>query len=425
MVKDGKDKSSELLRVIDSEAEYERRQIEFRALLESTPKHGSPAFERLRLIALLIERFETEKLGTPQVDPISAIEFRMEQMGMSPRDLEPYLGSRSKVSEILSGKRRLTREMAQALHEGLGIPASALLNPDQDHSVVEIDWSRFPATEMIRRGWVKRKKSALRTVQDYKEILEPYFASVSNFKLAPSLFRASPNIRAGRAPDTYALWAWTARVLEIASKEKVRQMTSSESWSDAWLKALVGLSVERDSFAIVKDYLREAGILLITEPHLPRTRLDGAALWSSNGWAVTGLTLRFDRVDSFWFTLLHEIAHLRLHFRQGARTSPRAWFFDDLEVYAERNSKEIEADNFARENLVPMDKWEASIAAYTPSPEAVEILANELRVHPAIIAGRAQYEFRNYRILKNLVGNGEVQSAFAAAKMWNALPEKR
>jgi len=93
---------------------------------------GTPAGDELDV---LVEsdralRGEARPDGIPT--PVAAIEFRMEQAGLAPRDLVPYIGSRAKVSEVLSGKRALTMRMARALHEHLGIPAEVLLQQAYD-----------------------------------------------------------------------------------------------------------------------------------------------------------------------------------------------------------------------------------------------------------------------------------------------------
>lgn len=88
---------------------------------------GTPEGEELDLLATLVCVYEKEQFPIGPPDPISAIRFRMEQAGLRQADLIPYIGSRSKVSEILSGKRNLSLSMIRALHKGLGIPAEVLL----------------------------------------------------------------------------------------------------------------------------------------------------------------------------------------------------------------------------------------------------------------------------------------------------------
>ena len=94
---------------------------------------GGPEGDELDILADLVERYEDKHAPIGHPSPVAAIEFRMEQAGLRPRDLVPFIGSRAKVSEVLSGKRAITVPMARTLHEHLGIPADVLLRePDVD-----------------------------------------------------------------------------------------------------------------------------------------------------------------------------------------------------------------------------------------------------------------------------------------------------
>jgi HTH-type transcriptional regulator/antitoxin HigA len=85
--------------------------------------------ERLELWSFLLEDYERREHPIAFPDPVDAILFRMDQEDLKPRDLEPFIGSRSKVSEVLNRKRPLSIAMMRRLHEGLGIPAESLLKP--------------------------------------------------------------------------------------------------------------------------------------------------------------------------------------------------------------------------------------------------------------------------------------------------------
>ena len=108
---------------------------------------GTPEGEELDLLVHLIEVYEAARYPIPLPDPVAAIEFRMEQQELTQRDLIPYIGSRSKVSEVLSGKRQITMRMARALNQHLGISAEVLLQEGGasfDDSLEGVEWERFP-----------------------------------------------------------------------------------------------------------------------------------------------------------------------------------------------------------------------------------------------------------------------------------------
>lgn len=112
-------------KVIKTEAEYEAALAHVATLMDAQP--GSPEEQELELFALLVERYEQEHFPIAPPDPVEAILFRMEQEGLTRKDLTAYIGSPSKVSEVLNRKRPLSLSMIRALHKGLGIPAEVLV----------------------------------------------------------------------------------------------------------------------------------------------------------------------------------------------------------------------------------------------------------------------------------------------------------
>jgi HTH-type transcriptional regulator/antitoxin HigA len=176
-----------------------------------------------------------------------------------------------------------------------------------------------------------------------------------------------------------------------------------------WIDELAKLSTKDNSPRLAKEHLQDIGIALVIEPHLPQTYLDGAALLLFEETPVVGMTLRFDRLDNFWFVLFHELAHLILHIN-----GEYSEFFDDLD--GQPDVVEKEADEFACNALIPKDIWETSAARYLRDVNSVKVLADELKISPALIAGRIRKEADNYLILTELVGSGEVRKQFPFVK---------
>ena len=115
------------IKPIKTEADYRSVLREIERLLEV--KLGTVEADRLEVLTTLVEAYEEKRYPIPLPDPIEAILYHMESRGLSRRDLEPFIGSRARVSEILSRKRPLTMGMVRKLHEGLGIPAAVLIQP--------------------------------------------------------------------------------------------------------------------------------------------------------------------------------------------------------------------------------------------------------------------------------------------------------
>lgn len=115
------------VRPIRSEADYEVALEEIERLFEARP--GTPEEDRLEILTALVEVFENQHYAIPLPDPVEAILYFMESRGLNRRDLESYLGSRARVSEILNRRRSLSLEMIRRLHHDLGIPAEVLIQP--------------------------------------------------------------------------------------------------------------------------------------------------------------------------------------------------------------------------------------------------------------------------------------------------------
>ena len=112
-------------KVLKTKKDYETALARVTALMDASP--DSSDADELELWSILVERYEQEKFPIDYPDPVEAIRFRMEQEGLKPKDLEPYLRGRNRVSEVLNHKRPLSLAMMRALHRGLGIPAEVLL----------------------------------------------------------------------------------------------------------------------------------------------------------------------------------------------------------------------------------------------------------------------------------------------------------
>ena len=170
-----------------------------------------------------------------------------------------------------------------------------------------------------------------------------------------------------------------------------------------WLPDLVRLSPYTDGPLRARDLLEKKGIVLIAEPQIPGLTVDGAA-FLYEGIPVIGMTIRKDTLDNFWFTLLHEIGHVILHYRTGLSIG----FFDQLDAPS-TDEQETEADLFSSNLLIPEERWKRSTARIAKSPEVIEKFASELGIHPAVVFGRIRKERRDYRIFSDRIGLGDVR----------------
>ena len=373
-------------------------------------EEGTPEGDELEVLVDLVMFYESKTVDIGFPDPISAIKFRMDQAGLTQRDLMPYIGSRSKVSEVLSGKRDLTLSMARALHQNLGIPADVLLQKpgaEFDSTLEEIDPRRYPLKEMAKRGWIPQLSDLADRAKE--EILAMMEKAGGPETAAVPLYRKNGHRRLNAKADPYALRAWCWRVLGLANENPPQADYQSGAVTPEFMQEIAHLSVSEDGPRRAQERLAEHGIALVVERHLPRTHLDGAALRLQDGRPVIGLTLRYDRIDNFWYSLMHELAHVGLHMDNG-EDEP---FIDDLSLNV-TDPLENQADRHAQDALIPPEIWESNPVRERATVLAVYDLAQEVGVHPAVIAGRVRHERGNYRLLSQLVGSGKVRRQFEA-----------
>ena len=115
------------IRPIHTKADYQATLKEISVLMESDPAAGTPDGDRLDILTTLVQAYEARHFPVGAPDPVEAIKFRMEQSGLTVKDLEPLIGKSNRVYEILNRKRPLTLPMIRRLHQSLGIPAEVLI----------------------------------------------------------------------------------------------------------------------------------------------------------------------------------------------------------------------------------------------------------------------------------------------------------
>lgn len=398
------------LRVIRDELQYATILEQAKELALSDPLPGSRDAEQLAVISVLLEKFEENRFKFEAPDPIEAIIYRLAELGMKQKDFAKIVGSPSRASEILARKRGLTIEMIRAIHEQLLIPAEILIgHPKQDDSDdIDVDWKKFPVKEMQKRGWFNVDLAAGKSGE---QLVRSFFARTA-VQSSPVLLRKTLT-GVTKQENQYAIYAWVARVLIRArdfKKPEFRYVPGSIT--DEFLKQLAKLSRSVDGPKIAAEFLAMKGVILVIEPHLPKTKLDGVAMLDQDGTPVIGLTLRYSRVDYFWFTLMHELIHVQRHLSRQNST------FVDEDDLDNEDEREAEANFLAAEAFIPRHIWQASEALKTKRSEAITRLADSLMIHPSIVAGRIQRETNNYRILKEFGEGQNIKDVF------NIPPEK-
>lgn len=404
------------VRVIKTQSEYDAALARLSVLMDGEFDSDSALEAEMELLALVIESYEQKNFTPVLPDPIEAILFRMDQQGLSKKDLIPYFGSLSKVSEVLSRKRPLSLAMIRKIHAGLGISADVLINGLDELNAdlgtePNYDYLKFPLQEMKDRNYLDGFgfDFDLKNFKDYAEDFIEWFLRDVRDALQPALLRAPQHQNGSKLMDAYALLIWQAAVIKKARRQNLPHKYKEDVITKGWLKDLVALSRFDQGPLLAQQYLADSGISLVIEKHFKKTYLDGAAMLDGET-PVVALTLRHDRLDNFWFALMHELIHVQKHLNQSTSFIP-----DNLDDKTKTSSEEIEADSCAREALISSEEWAKAKISKSPTVANVYELADRLRISPAIVAGRARYEKNNWRIFSGLLGGkGEVSKSFEA-----------
>lgn len=340
--------------------------------------------------------------------PGEILRDELEARGWTQRDLARVLGRPAQVvSEIISGRKQITPQTSRELGEALGTSPgfwhrlesdyqqrlSARRSSDDAIARRSRLYGILPIGQMQRRGWLPECERA-----DDLEGAVLRFLRLDTVEQPPAL-AASFRCANVRQPEPYAQLAWLRRVEQVASCEV------AAAFSESSLQRLVGdlLSLTRsvDDLPAVPAALARAGIRLAFVPHLQRTYIDGAALWLDDCPAIA-LTLRYSRIDAFWFTLLHELAHLvdQVALRQRSQPIVDQLFDGDsdagdvADAPDECRDDESAANRRAADWLVPPEPFATFARRTAPrfSRSAIEAFSADIGRHPGIVLGRLQKE---------------------------------
>lgn len=325
-----------------------------------------------------------------------------DKLGMSEQQIQRYEASEYKGANL----SRLT-EIANVLN--IRIKEYWSTETETEGNTVflwqdskSIDWSKFPLKEMIKRNWIQ-----LHHGENPISAIRQYFLDTAGEQYATALHRKK--YHGMHRPDEYSLLAWQARVIEKAKIELSSNQVPEFEFRDDWIKELSHISSQNNAPIKAKEYLLSHGIIMVIEPHLTGTYLDGAAMQLESGNPIIALTLRFDRLDHFWFVLFHELAHIYLHLMSNIAMD----FFDEKDDGID-DSIEREADKYALNSLIPEKEWKKCLSRFTLSKTAVLQDAKRLGIDPSIISGRIRKERNNYSILNDLIGLNTVRKQFGA-----------
>ena len=255
------------------------------------------------------------------------------------------------------------------------------------YSYVMSNIDAIPTKELVKRGAIA-DDSIPSLVAFYSTNLEP-----------SNLFKKAKN-----ATSTIGE-AWASIVKNKAINQIIENYPPVfKGVNSEFVKELVCMSPDLDSINSIKEALWKEGIVLIFEQAIERSSVDGVAGKLPNGIPYIGMSLRLHRLDNFWFTLLHELGHIHLHYDKLDQP------IIDSDEGNNTDEIEMEANQFALNSFIKRRVWNTSPLRFGRSDNAQVIrFAKEHSIHPAIVAGRIRKETNNYRLYNDLINQVDVR----------------
>jgi HTH-type transcriptional regulator / antitoxin HigA len=339
--------------------------------------------------------------------PGEYLKEEMETRGWFQRDLAFILGCHeASINTIIAGKRGISPEMAKALAVAFNKPAEYFADLQKAYELAHAQapnpgvtlrarmQNRYPVREMIRRGWIDETDAPTLEMQLAR------FFGVRSADEIPYLAHApkKSNYEAREVPP--AQLAWLFRVRQIAKSISV-QRYSERALREA-LPRLQNLLSAPEEARHVPRILMECGMRFIIVETLPHAKIDGVCFWLDKNAPVIGMSIRYDRIDNFWFILRHEIEHVLQKHGLDKEVIDAELEGEQAGTGTSIPEEERLANAAAGNFCVPADKIDSFMRRKHPLYYEKDVLAfaRLLNTHPGVIVGQMQYRLGRYDYLK-------------------------
>jgi HTH-type transcriptional regulator/antitoxin HigA len=361
--------------------------------------------------------------------PGDFIREELEARGWTQVDLAEIMGRPTRlVNELIAAKRTITPDTAQDLGEAFGTGAEYWMNleaayqlwkskrPDNAIARRARLYTKAPVKDLVRRRWIEPSSDI-----DVLERRVCAFLRISDLDEETVVWKHAARKATPYSEISPSQIAWLCRAMQLAATLPAEQF-SDDRFEEA-LKRLRGLLGDPARVRDVPAVLAQAGIRFVVVEHLPQSKIDGACLWLDEHSPVIAISVRFDRIDWFWHTVLHELKHVKN--RDGLTANEPL----DTDLVGEKAKKsedkpefEKQADAFAADFLVPRSKLRDFMVSVRPHYSKVKIqsFAHKLGVHPGIIVGQLQFrgEIQYYHNREMLVKIRELITSEALTDGW-------
>ncbi|MGB2980617.1 MAG: HigA family addiction module antitoxin [Candidatus Zixiibacteriota bacterium] len=330
--------------------------------------------------------------------PGEYIREEAEARGWSPSDLADILGyERNVISDILTGRRSVSPEMAKALGDAFGTGAQVWLNLQAAYRLATSSktddavakrarlYEMAPIREMLKRGWIEPSSNVDVLEAQLRQFLE--IQDIGDEVRFAYAARQSVDYRTKPNPSQTA---WLMRARKMAKALLVQNRYSPRALN-AMMGELASLRAEPEEIRHIPKILSQYGIRFLVIEYLPKSGIDGVSFWLDEHSPVVALSLRFDRIDWFWYTLAHELKHVRDRDGEKKPVLEIRLVGEDAQPHGQKEEKQ--ADKFAVTFLVDQARLKGFVARKDPVYSKKDIVAFSrlIGVHPGIVVGQLQF----------------------------------
>lgn len=336
------------------------------------------------------------------VPPGEILKEELAKRHWSQQELADILGRPPRlISEVIGGKRAITPETAIGLSAALGNSPEYWMALESSYQLSKLRrepegvkrkaalYDRFPIRELVRKGWIEWS-------ENYSELEERIlsFFNIASPTDEPSLPHAAKKTNAWESASMEQK-AWLFRVLALA-RSKPAQPYSPKKLLSA-IESMKSLRTEPEGSAKVAGMLASCGVMLVLVEPIANSKIDGACLWLGDV-PVVGMTLRYDRIDNFWFVLRHELEHV-------LKNEGKEDVILDVSVGEDDGTlpkSEIAANSAAAEFCAPQAALKDFINRFAPyfSEERVLLFSRTISVHPGLVVGQLQRKLNRHDFLR-------------------------
>jgi HTH-type transcriptional regulator/antitoxin HigA len=337
--------------------------------------------------------------------PGEFVKDELEARGWSQVDLAEILGRSPRlVSEIVSGRRQITPQTASGLADAFGTDPQFWMNLESAYQLSKVGqrdaaitrrarlYEMLPIKELAKRGWIESTESV-----DVLEQRVMTFLEVHALDEQVRFAHAAKGTPCETMPP--AQLAWLCRVRQIARRLVVPKF-SEKALREAMPK-LRRLLQSPDEVSKVPRILHDCGIRFVVVESLPGSKIDGVCFWlDSEASPVVGMSVRYDRIDNFWFVLRHELEHVLRGDGVDEIMVDADLQVDSADTGANLPEAERQANNAASDFCVPKAKMDSWVARKAPFFSENDLLgfAKTQQVHPGIVAGQLRNRTKRYQL---------------------------